>query len=107
MSMGTDCRAEARTALAAQIETIGREFAHMTPVRFAFAIDDIRRDARRHRFESVAALASGLERAMATSGGSAVVLPFLEAMGDAVDCDDDQPASTRAWLGSVGARLYG
>lgn len=111
MSLNADTKAVVRAQLAARIDLIGRELSHLSPSRIAFAVDDIRREARSAQMEALATLASGLERAMATSGGNAVVMPYLEAMGDAlesyVDCDSLPPAAQASLLASVGLRLYG
>ncbi len=111
MSLNADTKAVVRAQLAARIDLLGRELSHMTSSRIAFAVDDIRREARGARMDAVATLASGLERAMATSGGNAVVMPYLEAMGDALegygDCDSLPPAAQASLLASVGLRLHG
>jgi hypothetical protein len=105
MGTCTETRAMVRAQLADRIDLLGRELAHLTPSRVAFAVDDIRREARGHRMDAVATLASGLERAMATTGGTTVVIPYLEAMGDALACDSE--AATAALLASVSVRLHG
>lgn len=106
MPISTETRAMVRATLASRIDMLGRELSHLSPVRIAFAVDDIRREAQHCRFDAVARLASGLEREMA-SAGTTVVLPYLEAMGDALDCDTLPPAHQTALLASVGVRLYG
>ena len=109
MGICNDTRVMARTALADRIDMLGRELSHLSHSRIAFAVDDIRREARRSRFETLALLASGLERAMASSGGATIVLPYLEAMGDALACEEATvpPAQQAALLASVGIRLHG
>ena len=109
MGIRTDTRAIVRTALADRIDMLGRELSHLTHARIAFAVDDIRREAHRSRFETLALLASGLERAMATSGGTTIVLPYLEAMSAALACEEVTvpPAHQAALLASVGIRLHG
>lgn len=107
--MNAETRSFVRATLAARIDTLGREMSHLSTARIAFAVDDIRREAREARMDAVATLASGLERAIATSGGTAVVLPYLEAMGDALDYDEDgvAPTAQSSLLASVGLRLHG
>ena len=107
MDIASETRTIARLQLAQRIDAVARECLSMTPARLAFAVDDIRREAYTCRFAAVAALASGLERAMARSAGSTIVIPFLQAMGDAVASDDDTPGAATAWLGAVGMRLNG
>jgi hypothetical protein len=107
MGLNADTKAIVRAQLAARIDLLGRELSHMTSSRIAFAVDDIRREARGARMDALATLASGLERAMATSGSSAVVMPYLEAMGDALDCESLPPAAEASLLASVGLRLHG
>ena len=107
MGQGANANAEARVELAARIDSLGRELPHLTTRALAFAVDDIRRTARRNRLEAVAALAGGLEQAIAVSGGAVVVLPFLEAMSDAVECESNEPAIAARYLAAVGVRLHG
>lgn len=109
MGICTDTRAMMRTALADRIDLLAREVSHLGHAQIAFAVDDIRREARRSRFETLALLASGLERAMATSGGATVILAYLEAMGDALALEETAvpPAQQAALLASVGIRLHG
>lgn len=111
MSLRADAKAVVRAQLAVRIDTLGRELSHLSPSRIAFAVDDIRREARGARMDALATLASGLERAMATSGGNAVVMPYLEAMGDALEgygtCDSLPAAAQASLLASVGLRLHG
>ncbi len=107
MGLNADTKAVVRAQIAARIDTLGRELSHLSPSRIAFAVDDIRRDARGAQMDALATLASGLERAMATSGGNAVVMPYLEAMGDALDCESLPAAAQASLLASVGLRLHG
>jgi hypothetical protein len=107
MGLNADTKAVVRAQLAARIDLLGRELSHMTYSRIAFAVDDIRREARGAQMDALATLASGLERAMATSGGNAVVMPYLEAMGDALECDGLPAAAQTSLLASVGLRLHG
>lgn len=111
MGLNADTRAVVRADIAARIDMLARELSHLSPSRIAFAVDDIRREARGAQMDALATLASGLERAMATSGGNAVVMPYLEAMGDALEGygnRDSLPAAAQAsLLASVGLRLHG
>jgi hypothetical protein len=115
MTCNADTKAIVCARLAARIDTLGRELSHLSPSRIAFAVDDIRREARVAQLEALAVLASGLERAMATSGGNAVVMPYLDAMGDVLEAygvrygkSEPLPAAAQAaLLASVGLRLHG
>ncbi|MDB5715239.1 MAG: hypothetical protein JWO15_2636, partial [Sphingomonadales bacterium] len=49
----------------------------------------------------------GLENAISESSGATMVLPFLEAMSDAVTCDSIDPAVAASFLASVSLRLHG
>lgn len=100
-------RAVARAALAGRVDQLARDLSRTPPARLAHIVDDIRRAANDHQLGTLAALASGLERAMAASPGATVVLPYLEAMGDALEYDDMPPAMQAALLASVGVRLHG
>lgn len=107
MTITSEALTTARAKLATRIDTLGRELSHMSISRVAYAVDDIRRDARDSHFDTVATLASNLERALASSGGTMVVMPYLEAMGDALDDNAMQPHVAAALLASVGVRLHG
>jgi hypothetical protein len=105
MGQGMDARAVARARLAERIELLAHEVSHLSAGRVAFAVDDIRREAQAAQLQPVATLASGLERAMASTGGAAIVLPYLEAMSDALTCDTAH--GTEALMASVSLRLHG
>ena len=107
MSIHAEAMISARAQLTTQIDTLGRELSHLSISRIAYAVDDIRRDARDNHFDTLATLASNLERALASSGGTMVVMPYLEAMGDALDDSAMQPHVAAALLASVGVRLHG
>lgn len=111
MGMGAEARRAVRSELCDRIDRIARELPHLKPGALAFAVDDIRRIARDNDLRPLAELARGLEHAIsgfgAGSGGATVVLPFLEAMGDAAGCDSPDPAVAQSYLASVGMRLHG
>lgn len=107
MSISSDTKAAVRAQIADRIDMIGREVTHMSSGRIALLVDDIRRDARSVRLDTLATLASGLEHAIATSAGAVVVLPWLEAMGDALDGEVLPPSAQASLLASVGLRLHG
>ncbi len=107
MGLGTDARTSAKIDLANRIDRIALELPHMTPSKLAFAVDDIRRTAADHDLRPLAALARGLENAIAESSGATMVLPYLEAMSDAVTCESIDPAVASSFLASVGLRIHG
>ncbi len=107
MALGIDARATLKVDLAMRIDRIASELPHMTTARLAFAIDDIRRTATNHDLRPLAALARGLENALAESHGTYAVLPYLEAMSDAVACESIDPAIAATLLASVGLRIHG
>lgn len=107
MGLGSEARAMVRADLGARIDRIAHELPHMTPGRLAFAVDDIRRIARDYGLCPLAEIARNLESAIAASAGGAMVLPFLEAMSDAVECDSADPAVAQSYLASVSVRLHG
>ncbi|MES2288700.1 MAG: hypothetical protein V4530_03100 [Pseudomonadota bacterium] len=107
MDRNAESRAVARAALADKVDMLARELPRLSPVRIAYAVDDIRREACGYRMDTIAVLASRLEREMAGAVGVAAALPYLEAMGDALDCDDLAPARQAALLASVSLRLHG
>ncbi len=107
MGLGAEARRAVKAGLCDRIDRLARELPHINASRLAFAVDDIRRIARDNDLRPLAELARGLENAIADSGGATVVLPFLEAMGDAVGCDSADPAAAQSYLASVGLRLHG
>jgi len=107
MGLGTDARNQVKHELSGRIDRIAIELPHMTTAKLAFAVDDIRRTAASHDLRPLAALARGLENAIAQSHGAAMVLPYLEAMSDAVGCESIDPAVASSFLASVGLRIHG
>jgi hypothetical protein len=107
MGLGAEAKLAVKAGLCDRIDRLAMELPHMKPGALAFAVDDIRRIARANDLSAVAELARGLENAIAESSGATVVLPFLEAMSDAVSCDSMDPAIAQSFLASVGLRLHG
>ena len=107
MTLGAEARVAVKAELCERIDRLARELPHMNASRLGFAVDDIRRIARSNGMWPLAELARGLENAIAGSGGSTVILPFLEAMRDAVGCDSVDPHVAQSYLASVGLRLHG
>ncbi len=107
MSISGATMAIARAQLADRIDLLAREVSHLSIGRVAYAVDDLRREARACRFDALAALASNLERDLATSGGTAVVMPYLAAMSDALDASPARAGTESSLLASVGLRLHG
>lgn len=107
MGLGTQTKLAARACLSERIDRLAHELPHMKPGVLAFAVDDIRRIARDNDMIAVAELARSLENAIAGSSSATVVLPFLEAMSDAVGCDSIDAAAAQSFLASVGLRLHG
>ena len=107
MGLGTDARLVVKADLCNRIDRLARELAHVTPGHLACAVDDIRRIARDHDLRPLAEIARALENAIAESRGAAMILPFLEAMSDAVGCESVDPAASQAYLASVGVRIHG
>lgn len=106
MDSSAQSRAMVRAALADKVDMLARELPRLSPVHMAYAVDDIRREANGYRLDTLATLASKLERAIATSPSAAVVLPYLEAMGDALEYDEVSPDRQAALLASVSIRLH-
>lgn len=107
MGLGSDAKLAVRAELCERIDRLARELPHLSPSKLAFAVDDIRRVAHDNGLRALADVSRGLENAIAASGGATVVLPFLEAMGDAVGCDGIDPAAGQSLLASIGLRLHG
>lgn len=107
MGMGADARLVVKADLSRRIDSLAKALPHMTASALAFAVDDIRRIANNHDMNALAELSRGLENAISESSGATMVLPFLEAMSDAVDCESIDPAVAASFLASVGLRLHG
>jgi hypothetical protein len=107
MRLAEEAKIAVKVDLCDRIDQLARELPHINAARLAFAVDDIRRIACDHDLRPLAELARGLENAIADSGGSTVVLSFLEAMGDAAGCDCIDPSAAQSYLASVGLRLHG
>lgn len=107
MGMGADARLIVKAELSNRIDRLARELPHMSASSLAFAVDDIRRTATNHDLRPLAELARGLENAISESSGATMILPFLEAMSDAVACESIDPAVAASFLASVGLRLHG
>jgi hypothetical protein len=107
MGMGADARLVVKAELSNRIDSLAKALPHMSASSLAFAVDDIRRTATNHDLRALAELARGLENAISESSGATIVLPFLEAMSDAVMCESIDPAVAASFLASVGLRLHG
>lgn len=107
MGMGADARLVVKAELSNRIDRLAMELPHMTTSSLAFAVDEIRRTAASHDLRPLAELARGLENAISESSGATMVLPFLEAMSDAVTCESIDPSVAASFLASVGLRLHG
>jgi hypothetical protein len=102
MGLGAEAKLAVKAGLCDRIDRLARELPHIDACRLASVVDEIGRIARDNDLRQLADLARGLENAIVDSGGAAMVLPFLEAMGDAIDDDD-----ARAELGVAETRRYG
>ena len=107
MGLGADAKLAVKGDLCDRIDRLARELPHIRLSTLAAAVDDIRRIAVSNDLRALAELSRGLENAIADSGGATIILPFLEAMGDAVGCDSIDPAAAQSYLASVGLRLHG
>lgn len=107
MGLGAIATLAVRADLCDRINGLARELPHLSASKLAFAVDDIRRTARDNGLNPLAELARGLEHAIADSGGSTVVLSFLEAMSDAAECQRVDSDTSRSYLAAVGLRLHG
>ena len=105
--LGAVAKQAVRHDLSDRIDRLARELPHINARTLAYAVDDIRRIAHDNGLRPLAELARRLESAIAGSGGATMVLPFLEAMGDAAGCDSADPATAQSYLASVGLRLHG
>lgn len=91
MGLGAEARLAVKADLGGRIDRLARELPHINASTLSAAVDDIHRVARNNDLLPLAELARDLENAIADSGGAAMVLPFLEAMGDAIDAETNRP----------------
>jgi len=94
-----------RSGLRQRIDAIAAQQGHISLSRICEQIDMIRHDARAYGLEPVARLASTLETTLATDGLGPVILPYLDLMRDAVECEDNGPETISAYLAALSARL--
>jgi hypothetical protein len=88
--LGAVAKLAVKAELGDRIDRLARELPHINACQLSAAVDDIHRIARNNKLMTLADVTRGLENAIADSGGAAMVLPFLEAMGDAVDDENAQ-----------------
>lgn len=110
MNLQADARSIVRARLVGRIDTLRHTHPGLSRRRLAFAVDDIRREAGSVQMDAVVSLASGLQRATATPAGNAPLMPYLDAMLDALDgysgCDRLSRDAEAALLATVGLRLH-
>lgn len=107
MGVAEGALVQAQTRLCERIDKIAMELPHMGVSRLAHEVDELRRIAMDFGLAPVADIARGLESALAGSEGGVMVMPFLETMRDAVECDKLDPATSQAYLAQINQRLYG
>jgi HPt (histidine-containing phosphotransfer) domain-containing protein len=95
-----------KASLCRNIEDVGRAAASLSPGQLAMQVDEIRRTARDHGLAALADVAHALETALARSGGSVMLAPYLDAMRDAAECEDADPAIISTYLAAISQRLY-
>tara|TARA_R110000787_G_scaffold246377_1_gene352137 strand:+ start:1729 stop:2046 length:318 start_codon:yes stop_codon:yes gene_type:complete len=94
-----------RSGLKNRIDAIAAQQGHISLPRICEQIDLIRHDARAYGLEPVERLASTLESALAQGGLGPVLLSYLDLMRDAVECEDNSPESSTAYLAALSLRL--
>jgi hypothetical protein len=107
MGIAMEALAQAQAQICERIDRLAMELPHITISRLAHEVDDLRRIAGNYGLTPVVEIARGLESALAGSEGSVMVMPFLETMRDAANCDARDPATSTAYLASINQRLYG
>lgn len=107
MGMAYDALNQVRAQLCDRIDMLAAQFAHMSVAQLAMQVDDVRRIAHEYGLRPLEDLACGLGSALSSSGGSMIVMPFLESMRDAADCERVDPAAAQSYLAAVNQRLYG
>lgn len=103
--MHQDAMNMVRSGLRARIDAIAAQGGTISLPRMCEQIDIIRHDAHAYGLEPVARLASTLETALARHGLGPVILSFLDIMRDAVECEDNSPEASTAYLAALSLRI--
>jgi hypothetical protein len=103
--MKHDAMLVVRSGLRNRIDGIAAQQGHISLSRICEEIDIIRHDARTYGLEPVERLASTLESALALNGFGPVILSYLDLMRDAVECDDNSPEASTAYLAALSLRM--
>lgn len=104
----TEARAAAiRGDLHARIAAVAASGAMLAPHLLVERIDEIRSVALAGGFGAVAGIAGRLESALARGGAGATLLPYLDALDDAVTLEPVREGAQAALLASVAVRFGG
>ena len=103
--MHTDAMKMVRSGLRARIDALAAQGGTIALPNICEQIDRIRYDACAYGLEPVARIASTLETALARNGLGPVILSYLDVMRDAVECEDNSPEASTAFLASLSLRL--
>ncbi|MCH4150915.1 MAG: hypothetical protein LKF30_03075 [Sphingobium sp.] len=103
--MHQDAMNMVRSGLRARIDALAAQGGTIALPNICEQIDRIRHDACAYGLEPVARIASTLETALARNGLGPVILSYLDVMRDAVECEDNSPEASTAFLASLSLRL--
>ncbi len=107
MGIAVEAMMQVRGGLCDRIDRIAHELPHLTLDQLCNGVDDIRRTALDHGLDPLAQLARGLETALADAGRGAMVLPWLDTMRDAVDCERLDAEAGAIYLAAINVRMAG
>lgn len=105
MAIANDTLLLIRSRLCDRIDGIAADLPGLSLDQLCANIDEIRRTARDYGLDPLVQLARGLETALADSGRSAMVLPWLDTMRDAVGCERLDPEASAAYLAAINVRM--
>ncbi|MCB2014887.1 MAG: hypothetical protein R3E11_12215 [Sphingobium sp.] len=103
--MHHDAMGVVRSGLKNRIDTIAMQQGHISLSQICEQIDLIRHDARAYGMMPVERLASMLESALSQGGLGPVLLSYLDLMRDAVECEDNSPEASTAYLAALSLRI--
>jgi hypothetical protein len=107
MGMNQDALMIVRAQMSSRIDMIADLTSSRSPDEILHQLEQMRHLAIEYNMMTLAALTGQLERALCDSHGRVTIRSFVNAMHDALGCDDADPSVAAALYASVGQRLYG
>jgi hypothetical protein len=107
MGINQDALMIVRAQMIDRIDVLARAAGRVRSEQLMTQIDDIRSHARDCGMTVLAGLADQLQRGMGGARGSVTISAYVDAMRDAVRCDNADATMMASLHASVGQRLYG